>query len=121
MADTIRQLANTEDQALSLICHAPNNAQGWIHLSSHAKKTGRSGWKLTLGYPSDEAPPTLFERKGLHLSEDIQIIEWIAHIHSHLLLPETMKPDQIADLIIALMTQIQNIGEDEELELALEE
>lgn len=73
-----------------------------------------------MGYPLSSEPLTEFRRAAITLPEEAQVLDWAAGVYARLNLPGQTSPPQIAQVIIALMTQIQRVTADEEAEITLE-
>lgn len=73
-----------------------------------------------MGYPLSSEPLTEFRRTTVILPEGTQVLDWMAGVYARLHLPTRTGPTQIAQVIIALMTQIQHVTAGEEVEITLE-
>jgi hypothetical protein len=105
-----------------LVCNVPASDHGWVYLAIHLSPiTGADlTWTLTMGYPAASEPQVEFKRSAVALPKGAQVLDWAAGVYTRLNLPAQVSPSQIAQIIIGVMTQVQHVAADEEVEITLE-
>jgi|SRR5690349_6459218 len=125
LASTIRQIAISDPPLPVLICQAASNPDAWIHLSLSLElqddlPTPDSYWMLMLGYPLREDVRTAIARHNIALPAHSHVIGSEPGLNATIQFPYTTPPDEIAQIINALMVNLQRVEQTAAVELALE-
>jgi len=126
LAGTIRQVALADPPPPALVCHLAGEADSWIHLTAIADPPEAdeplilTGWKLMLGYPTQEPPADLLSRLSIALPAGARVDKWEAGIYASIHLPPDAPPETIAMLITNIAYRVQNVDTTQSIETALE-
>ncbi|MBN1121467.1 MAG: hypothetical protein JXJ17_10335 [Anaerolineae bacterium] len=128
LADTIREMILVNTQSWTLTCNAPHNPAGWVYLSAHLEHPAKpdegkrvSSWVIVAGIGGDSDPREMLSEAASELASGSLLSEWKPGIFFTLEIPGHVSPDDIAILIVSIMTNVQYVDDPNAVDITLEQ